>query len=312
MKTTGTYRNGHPRAAREAEFEFQVGYGRGIAQFGELFQGQITDQHNRRRRCLLSLPCKELFSEATFQPQPGNDLIVHPSHKQKAKKTAELVLAHFGASSVKGLLTITSNIPEGKGCGSSTADCVAAGMAVCNVLGKQLSEEEIAYLVVRAEIASDNLMFNRAVLFAHREGVVLEDYAKGLPKLEVLGIDTADDEIVNTLEFPPAVYSPQQIELFHTLTGMLKRAIRDNDSRLLGEIATTSASINDSFLPKPLFSQIRGLAESAGAIGVSVAHSGTVLSILFNPVDPLLERHMDQLKEGLNKLGISKSLRFQT
>lgn len=312
MKTTGMHRNCRPRARAEADLDLRVGHGKSIAQFGELFQGQITDIKNQRRRCLLSLPCKELFSEAIFHPQSGNDLVVYPAHKQKARKAAELVLNYFGAASLGGTLTLTSNIPEAKGCGSSTADCVAAGMAVTSALGQQLSEEEIALLVVRAEIASDNLMFRQAVLFAQREGVVLEHYAKELPKLEVLGVDTADDEIIDTLEFPPAVYSREQIQLFHTLKEMLTRAIRDNDVGLLGQVATASASINDSFLPKPLFSQIRELAESAGAVGVAVAHSGTVLSILLNPGDPLLEQHIKQIRDGLAKLGISRSLRFQT
>ena len=242
----------------------------------------------------------------------GNTLAVCPPHKQKAQKAVQLVLSHLGAPSVRGVLTITSNIPEGKGCGSSTADCVAAGMAAANALGLRLSEEEIARLVVRAEIASDNLMFRHAVLFAHREGIVLEDYARELPKLEVLGIDTAQDEIINTLECPPAVYSQEQIRVFHSLTDMLKRAIHNNDIGLLGEVATASASINDAFLPKPLFSQIRALAESAGAVGVAVAHSGTVLSILLNPDDSLLEQHIDQIMEGLAGLGISGIFRFQT
>ena len=119
-------------------------------------------------------------------------------------------------------------------------------------------------------------MFSRAVLFAHREGIVLEDYAQHLPKLEVIGVDTSEDSYVDTLEHPPARYSWRQLQSFRTLTGALRRAIRLGDIRLLGRVATASAVINEHFLPKPRFKEVLRTVESLGALGVAVAHSGTV------------------------------------
>jgi uncharacterized protein involved in propanediol utilization len=84
------------------------------------------------------------------------------------------------------------------------------------------------------------------------------------------------------------------------------------DIKLLGRVATASATINQEFLPKPLFPEIRTLADRAGALGVAVAHSGTVLSILLDPDDEILECKVDQLRAGLNQLGITQILRFRT
>jgi len=61
-----------------------------------------------------------------------------------------------------------------------------------------------------------------------------------------------------------------------------------------------------------MYPEIRQIAEHVGALGISVAHSGTVLSILFDPDDPLLETKIDQIRTELDVLGISQILRFQT
>jgi len=290
----------------------RAGKGRSIAQHGELFQGQIEDTASRRRRCLLSLPCKALYSEATFLPDFTGIVTVDPVHKTKAKKVVKLTLEYLNASEVGGMITLHSTVPEAKGYGSSTADCVAAAISAADAIERSLSQKELARLVVQAELASDNIMFQHAVLFAHREGVVLEDYAQHVPKLEVVGFDTAQDEHVDTLDYPPAVYSWRQIESFRMLTGALRRAVQREDLRLLGRVATASASINECFLPKPKFKEIRRIADNEGALGLSVAHSGTVLGVLFDPKDGQLERRIEQLHGGLSRLGISNFLRFQT
>lgn len=290
----------------------RTGKGRSIAQHGELFQGQVEDETNQLRRCLISLPCNALYSEATLVPDMTGIFRVNPSYKSKVKRAAELTRDYLKMPKIGGTITVESTIPEAKGYGSSTADCIAAARALADALGRGLSEEELAQLVVQAEVASDNFMFSRAVLFAHREGVVLEDYAQDLPRLEVIGFDTSEDDYVDTLEYPPAVYSWRQLQSFRTLTGALRRAIRRRDIHLLGRVATASAVINQDFLPKPKFPEVLRSVESAGALGVAVAHSGTVLSALFDPEDPELERRAEQLSRSFEQLGVSNILRFQT
>jgi uncharacterized protein involved in propanediol utilization len=302
----------HPvRVAEPDSLLCRRGHGASIAQYGELFQGQI-DAGNRRPRCLLSLPCKELVSRVTFDADQSGFIFISPQHKQKTKKVVELTLGYFNASQIGGFINVDSNIPEAKGCGSSTADCISGATAAADAIGKTLSQKEIAQLVVQAEVASDNMMFKHAVLFAHREGVLLEDYGKELPSIDVLGIDTEEDSVVDTLEFPPAVYSEAEIETFNTLAVALRRALQDNDTRLLGAVATASAAINEKFLPKPMFREIRRITRHAGALGIVVAHSGTVLAILLDPNNPLLNHQVDGIQMELAKLGITKLLRYRT
>jgi uncharacterized protein involved in propanediol utilization len=305
--------NHNPNVAGESNgIGFRTGKGRSIAQHGELFQGQIEDENHQLRRCLMSLPCKALYSEADFVPDTSGTFVVTPSYKSKVKKAAELTREHLKLPHLGGTIKVESTIPETKGYGSSTADCIAAARSIADAVGHTWAEEQLAQLVVQAEVASDNFMFSRAVLFAHREGVVLEDYAQHLPKLEVIGVDTSEDSYVDTLEHPPARYSWRQLQSFRTLTGALRRAIRLGDIHLLGRVATASAVINEHFLPKPRFREVLRTAESAGALGVAVAHSGTVLGVLFDPEDPELDRKSEQLGKGLRRLGVSEVRRFQT
>jgi uncharacterized protein involved in propanediol utilization len=277
---------------KPATFALRRGIGHSIAQHGELFQGQIEDDSGALTRCLLSLPCRSLSSTAEFTPDDSGTVIVFPPHKTKAKTVVELTLAYFTAHPIGGVLHIRSSIPEAKGYGSSTADCVASVLSVADAL--------------------HSFMFRSAVLFAHRNGIVLEDYGKDVPPLDVVGVDAAEDELVDTLRHPPAVYSWQQIQSFRTLSCALGRAIRTGDTCLLGRVATASARINEQFLPKPRFRELLNLAEQSGALGVSVAHSGTILSVLFDSRDPLLEQKRERLERGVDQLGITNTFRFRT
>jgi uncharacterized protein involved in propanediol utilization len=283
-----------------------------IAQHGELIQGQLQDHNQRRRRFLISLPCDRLCSTVTFAPVFGERLTVEPVHKTKIRKVVELTLEKVGFSQLGGTILVESNITESKGYGSSTADCVAGALAAAAAVHRNLTEEEVAEVVTAAEIASDNLMFSRVVLFAHREGVVLEDLGPRLPRLEVLGIDTDMGGRVNTLDFDPAMYDRRQIDRFEALVAGVRRAIRDRDLALLGRMATSSAVINEQFLPKLMFSELYRLAQCVNALGIAVAHSGTVLSFLFDPSDSSMENKTEQVCKELDVLGITNVLRFHT
>lgn len=287
-----------------------VGEGHCIGHYGELFQGQIEDERGRPHRCLVSLPCHRLYSQVSFRPSMSGVLDVHPAHKVKARRAVELALASSGFGGVGGTIRIHSNIEEGKGCGSSTSDCVAAIRAVASAMGLYITAGEIAALVVEAETASDNVMFHNSVLFAQREGRVLEDYGQPLPALAVLGIDTGG--AVDTLDYPPAEYQWRDRQRFLTFAGALRRGIRMDDKELLGRVALASAECNECALPKPFFWEMRDAALAAGALGLSVAHSGTVASALFHPLDPCLERRMGALMNTLDSLGLGGFFRFST
>jgi uncharacterized protein involved in propanediol utilization len=277
-------------------------------------QGVTEDESKGLHRVLVSLPCGLFQSRASFSVGRTNELAVDPPWKRKALRAAKLTLERCAGSRLGGRIEIQSNIPIRWGLGSSTADVTAVIRTVANTCDCNLVADEIADLSVKAEHASDSTMFEECVVvFAHRDGIVLERLNRKLPPLEVVGFNTDSTQIgVDTLDFSPARYTWHEIESFRPLLGLLRRAVVLQDSVLLGRVASASARINQRFLPKPNFDQIERIVERVGAIGLQVAHSGTVAALLFEPRSPGLDERIACNRALLRELGILNTWRFRT
>jgi uncharacterized protein involved in propanediol utilization len=288
-----------------------TGVGTAQGHHGELLQGMFSCGEQLSRG-LITLPCPLFWSRATFQLTLAGGVTVSPAGRVKAQHAAKLTLAHFGVEG-GGRLRLHSNIPPKIGLGSSTADVTATIRAVTACLGKQLTAEEIARLAVATEIAADSIMFGaRAVLFAQREGAVIEDFGCELPALEVLGFNSAPKgRGIDTLEFAPATYSPAEVVQFDTLRSLARTAIRSGDVRLLGHVASASARINQAHLPITQFERLEGLAAATHALGLVIAHSGTVAGLLFDPQDDLTPQRIQRGQVLLRKYGHGQVWRFR-
>lgn len=289
-------------------------YGSANFHHGEILQGVYVDENGRIHRGLISLICDVMGSQATFQPSLDNTVHVAPAWKVRAKRAAELTLDHLNTQHRGGLLTIKSHIPFGWGLGSSTSDVTATIRAVANASGSKLPGHCIAELAVRAEIASDPLMFgDRVVLFAHREGHIIEDLGDCLPPLEVLGFNTdPQGNGINTLAYKPARYGWRDIEAFRAMIGLMRRAVQVRASHLVGRVASASARINQQHLPKPCFDKLERLADDMQAVGLQVAHSGTVAGFLFDPQEADTPQRIECSKALLAEMGFILTCHFKT
>ena len=282
-----------------------------MAHHGELLQGMFIGPEGGPMRGLVTLPCELYCSEAEFRPgtQPGVDVV--PDWKWKAQKAARLTLEHLGTEDVGGELHLSSTIPIGWGMGSSTSDVIAAIRATATGVGVTLPTEEVARLAVAAETASDSIMFgDRALLFAQRDALVIEDFGAVFPAFEVLGFSTGN--AVDTLSFTPAQYDDRDIGRFEELRTLLRDGVRTGDTAVVGYVATTSARINQRFLPKPELDALLKLVASSGAVGLQVAHSGSVVGMLFDGDDDDVEVRLEKCRAGLGELGVDDTWRFTT
>ncbi|HEX8090046.1 MAG TPA: kinase [Blastocatellia bacterium] len=303
-----------PLASDELELCIRDGYGAANAHHGEILQGVYVDKDERLHRGLISLICDVMGAQAKFSPSAASTIQVNPAWKIKARRAAELTLQHLNVRCAGGQLTVKSNIPLGWGLGSSTSDVTAAIRSVAHAFGKTLPSKSIGELAVKAELASDPLMFGeRAILFACREGNVIEDFGDCLPALEVLGFNTdRSGNGIDTIAYKPARYDWRDIEAFRAMIGLMRKAVQAQASHLVGRVASASARINQRHLPKPYFDKLERLVEDVGAVGVQVAHSGTVAGLLFDPQDTDNRERVECSKGLLTEMGFSLTCHFQT
>lgn len=291
-----------------------VGYGCAFGHHGELLQGVFQDDGaggDHLTRGLITLPCRLFWCCARFVPygEHPQGVVTFPADKVKAQRAAECALRSLGVP-LSGQLRLMSNIPPGRGLGSSTADVIAAMRAVFDCYGASACASQLARLAVAAETASDAIMFWRGpaspvVLFAQREGRVIEQFAGPLPSLIALGFDAAPDTPgIDTLGLPLPNYTPLEQDEFEALRRQLRHAISTGDSALIGQAATRSAMINQGYLPTPGFEQWTDVSAAHGAVGVQVAHSGTVVGLLFDPRAGDAPQRMAKARACLTELGV--------
>lgn len=257
--------------------------GRGAAHHGEILQGAFFREDGTLDIGVVSLPFPLRHSTARFRPAAGS-LFVKPNWKRKSRRAAELTLATIlPGERIGGELLVASNLPEGIGLGSSTADVAATIRAVASALGERLDALEVARIAVKAEGAVDGVIIgDDLTLFASRTGEVMESLGRFPPGFSVLGFDTEDMRVkIETIETGIPSYEAKELEELARLRSLLRSSVRAGDCVKIGAVATGSAMISQCYSPKRNFGKIMKIAEDTGAVGVQVAHTGTVAGLLF-------------------------------
>ena len=265
-----------------------------IGHAGEILQGAVRIL-NRVEPFLVTLSAPDFRSEATVCT--SDTWSVHPPWKTKAIRAAQLACKRWGiVDTLK--VGVHSDIPIARGCGSSTADCVAAVRAVADMTSRQCTAEEIACLVQQAEIASDSTMFDlQPVAFLPRSGRVLHHFNAPWPAMHVTIVDLGGPA-VETLSCPTPNYAESELDEFYWLLDELGRALEVGDAAGLGRIATRSAIIHQNYRPHSEFQPLYRKACEAGAFGVALAHSGTVAAVL-SPKAMYIEGAIAYAMEGV-------------
>lgn len=242
---------------------------------GELVQGQFENGED----FLVTLPV-DLYAEVQVELNFTSSIIQGaPDGKEKTRLAIRKTLDYLGYPSFGAAFTVTSDIPEGKGMASSTADILAACRATAQALGQELSSEEISHIAIEIE-PSDGIMYPGVVCYNHRRGELIETLG-ALPPMDILAVDLGGH--VDTLQFNriPKRYNAEELEILCQAYELVRAGIRGQSLEEIGLAATMSARVNQRLLPKPHLDTLIALAAAYGAHGVCVAHSGTVAGLLF-------------------------------
>ena len=163
---------------------------------------------------------------------------------------------------------------------SSTADILAAIGATAAALKADISTLKQAELALSIE-PSDGVMLPGIALFDHRHGRIAQSLGAP-PDMRVLVLefsDAVDTESFNAVDRDRELrrHAPR----FRDALELITTGIESGDAEPIGRGATESAMAYQAVLPKPQLPGALALAEAAGALGVNVAHSGTVIGLLF-------------------------------
>jgi L-threonine kinase len=206
------------------------------------------------------------------------------------------MLTHYGLP-CRGRLELISQIPEGKGLASSSADLVATARAVASGFGLPLTYRELESFL-RAIEPTDGVMYPGVVAFFHRR-VELVERLGFLPPLIVLSVD--EGGIIDTVEFNRRRrdYTAQERAEYQALLERVKACLGRGDLQGLGEVTTRSAELNQRINPKRHLERMLDICRATEALGVVTAHSGTCLGLLLSADDPA---HRAKLEEATRRL----------
>lgn len=297
-------------AGRSESVAERVGVGVAGHHHGELFQGAVV-RGGELVSCLITMPARGVGSRAHYSVTAraatgsGPVLEVVPRWKKKAERAAWLTLAFLGAP-IAGHLEIECAVATGVGLGSSTCDVVATIRAICNAYGAELEDSAVARLAIEAEGAADPVMFaGNVLLFAQRQGSVLETLGPWVPGYAVLSVDTDLEGCgIDTLGLPIPSYTDTELGAFENMVARMREAFRQRDAVSIAAVATESAMLNQRFLPMRKFREICAFADECGALGVQISHSGTVAGVLFDMRSAHANGDFAPLMEGIRALGV--------
>jgi L-threonine kinase len=165
---------------------------------------------------------------------------------------------------------------------SSTAD-IAAAVGLYQAFSRRGSDPRD---VVRAALAvepTDGVLFGGIVLFDHGHGAVLESWGDP-PPLEVVAVQVGGP--VDTVAFNARDLrktARHHTRSILTALALIREGLATHSPSLIGHGATLSALCHQDVLPKPALEPLLKLALQEGGHGVNVAHSGSLVGLLFSP-----------------------------
>ncbi|CNJ52964.1 PduX [Yersinia aldovae] len=243
------------------------------ASCGELLQGWILGGEK-----LISCPINWYSKVLVIEGKPGK------CERPRMRHMVKQILVHFGESPLLAehiCIKFESTIPVAKGLASSTADIAATAVATARLLGHSLSDETLAKLCVVLE-PTDSTIFKHLTLFDHQTAQTQIPFP-WLPDIDIVLLESP--KTLLTEEFHKRYRHLSLLNQAPTLAKAMQQFRLANERRCcyrLGEATTLSAIASESDRPKPQFHQLLDIVENCGIYGLNVAHSGSVIGLLFN------------------------------
>lgn len=207
-----------------------------------------------------------------------------PEGKGKTRLALDKFAKRHSLPSFKGQVDLISELPTGKGMASSTADMIAAMVAVAHSFRIPWEAEMLARLVLEVE-PTDPVMFEGITEFAHRDGSYVKSLGPVIPA-HLLIIDwggSIDTQSFNARQGLSIHYKKNELEIRAALS-LFYEGMEKGDLEKITRASTMSARCNQEINPKPEFEDFLSWVNHRGGLGLITAHSGTLLAGVF-PID---------------------------
>ncbi|WP_159442873.1 GHMP family kinase ATP-binding protein [Selenihalanaerobacter shriftii] len=229
--------------------------------------------------------------------------------KQELPKTVQAVnktLDYFGIDNLKAIINVRSELITGKGMASSTADITAAILATVVALGEEISSEELTKLALSVE-PTDGVFYDGIVLFDHVSGKLYR-YLGQISGLSILMVDLGGK--IDTLQFNSRndlkELNKDNEPLTKQALKLIEEGINKQNLDLVGKGVTLSSKANQNILPKKNFNKFLSLTNLEGVLGLNVAHSGTLLGILYDAKQIRVNKIEDKVKKRIGHFNMEQ------
>lgn len=191
---------------------------------------------------------------------------------EKSRRALALYLQEQGIDALPFGMQLQSELPQGKGMASSSADIAAVLAAASHALGRPLAPEAILRRAVQVE-PTDAVFLPGIVCLNQVTGEVHRVY-RALPHPWLTIFDTGG--MVDTAACHARAVVQEKVRPWEPLLEALAQG-----ERRMAEAATQSARWNQEYLPKAALDSLRQQSRALGALGIVAAHSGTVLGVIW-------------------------------
>lgn len=236
---------------------------------GEFIQGKYGSEE-----ALISCPI-DIYSIARVSEGTQNTKLL-----AKVNKAIESICIHCKIDKKvidKLSIDVSTPLPYGKGYATSTSEMVAVMVAIAKYFEKTITACEIAKLCAKIE-PTDSVMFSNISIFKHLSGDIILDLQADLD-LDIVILEL--EETVNTINFRnEGAFNIVREDLKNTFVDFFN-GIKNKNNDLIKKSMYKSAILNQSILEKKYFNEINDMAIDYNSIGINVAHSGSLIGVMF-------------------------------
>lgn len=204
----------------------------------------------------------------------------------KARLARNKTLDYLGTKSYA-KFCLTTELLTGKGMASSSADIASICQLTALSCKRELTQAEVSKIATSIE-PTDGIFCKGIVRYNHLTGEILENLGLA-PRLKILMFDCGGK--VDTLSFNrrkdlKKLYRENESTIKEALN-YLRLGFKEKNNKYIGKACVMSAYANQKILYKKQLEDIMMISENHQAIGVNVAHSGTVIGVLFEHDCPM-------------------------